>query len=210
MIIQIALGQKQSDDVVPVPTHFDRQDSNSTAATLKIGSPLKMLQSTGAQKSASSNSMKKNRADLKKIFIEFYNNSSQYKNKLCREHFQCFVAKWGNARSDIDKLWKEIQKKTYRSLLWMDLYASLKANGVPPLKENVEYEWNCIDKMPSGAKQKVDPQVAMMNAQQNLLSTMTTLIKTSQIINNQKQHQFESSVISVIAMILLLLLQVLI
>ena len=100
LIIQIALGQKQSDDVVPAPTYFDRQDSGSTAATFRVGSPLKKLQSTGAQKSASSNSMKKNRADLKKIFIDFYKNSPLYKKKLCREHFQCFVAKFGNARSD--------------------------------------------------------------------------------------------------------------
>ena len=177
LIIQIALGHKQSDDVVPEPTHFDRQGSGSTVATLHIGSPLKKLQSTGTQKSASSNTMKKNRDDLKKIFIEYYKNSPQYKNKLCREHFECFVAKWINVCSEIDKLWKEIERKTYRSLMWMDLYASLKTNGVPPLKENVEYEWNCIDEMPSGAKVKVDPQVAMMNAQQNLLSTMTTLVK---------------------------------
>ena len=61
--------------------------------------------------------------------------------------------------------------------MWMDLYASLKTNRVPPLKENMEYEWNCINEMPSGAKAKVDPQVEMMNAQQNLLSTMSTLVK---------------------------------
>jgi len=53
LIIQIASGQKQNDDVVPEPTHFDRQDSGSTAATLCIGSPLKKLQSTGAPKPAS-------------------------------------------------------------------------------------------------------------------------------------------------------------
>ena len=128
LIIQIALGHKQSDDVVPEPTHFDRQGSGSTVATLHIGSPLKKLQSTGTQKSASSNTMKKNRDDLKKIFIEYYKNSPQYKNKLCREHFECFVAKWINVRSEIDKLWKEIERKTYRSLMWMDLYASLKTN----------------------------------------------------------------------------------
>ena len=69
--------------MVPEPTHFDRQNSGSTAATLHIGTPLKKLQSTGTQKSASSTTMKKNKGNLKQIFIKYHKNSLQYKNKLC-------------------------------------------------------------------------------------------------------------------------------
>jgi len=50
----------------------------------------------------------KNMEDLKTSIISYYSNSPLYKKKICREYFDCFVAKWINARSDIiDTLLKE-------------------------------------------------------------------------------------------------------
>ena len=53
--IRIALGRKQSNDEVPPPTHFDRQNSTGTAS---IHSPLKMMAPTAGNKSACYNNKK--------------------------------------------------------------------------------------------------------------------------------------------------------
>ena len=92
-----------------------------------------------------------NMDDLRIIFISCYKNSPLYRKKLCWEHFDCFVPKWTNARSDIiSTLLKETNTNMYRPLVWIDMYASLQSNGVLSSNKDVEYKWNCIDEMPSG------------------------------------------------------------
>ena len=52
--------------------------------------------------------MIKNMEDLKTSIISYYSNFPLYKKEICREHFDCFITKWINARSDIiDTLLKE-------------------------------------------------------------------------------------------------------
>ncbi|OEU09656.1 hypothetical protein FRACYDRAFT_247911 [Fragilariopsis cylindrus CCMP1102] len=177
--LDIALGEKLQDDEYAPPLHFlSSQTSTGTVGTKSVNSPQEKTKSKASDTKKAALFNEQLKVDIKTIFIAYYKYSPEYKKKLCSEHYDAMLRRYRNSHTEVKKMMKEVQQHQFRTLNWMNGYQSLTRAGVPPFSDNVEYNWDCVNDMPSGRQEVTTPQQQGLLIQQQMVSTVQSLVQS--------------------------------
>ena len=177
--IDISLGEKLQDDEYAPPLHFlSSQTSTGTVGTKSINSPQERTKSKASDTKKAALFNEQLKVDIKTIFTAYYKYSPEYKKKLCSEHYDVLLRRYRNSHTEVKKMMKEVQQNQFGTLNWMNGYQSLTRANVPPFSDNVEYNWDCVNDMPSGRQEVTTPQQQGLLIQQQMVSTVQSLVQS--------------------------------